>query len=139
MSFEQPTIEKNSGLYDSTKKRLEEFINIPESPGLPYEEQLKLREISERTQSKEDIENYERSKESKYRANTLSTPLIMGEAFLRRAPEAGEIPEETKTELLKRIKIVAESIRAKNPSQLISKENVDEVVDIVKNIQAFLK
>jgi len=135
----EPTIEKKSDLYESTKKRLGEFMNLPDDPGLPYEEQLKLREISERTQNMEDIENYKKSKESKYRANALSTPLVMSEAFLRRAPEAKDIPEEIKAELLNRIKSVAESIRAKSLSHLISKESVDEVADIVRSIQAFLK
>lgn len=130
-------IVKKSHLYGSTKKRLEEFMNLPDNPGPAYELQLKMRERSERTQTPEDIERYKKSKESKYRANTLSTPLVMAEAFLRRAPEAVDIPKNTRVQLLNRIKIVAENIRAKNPNQLISKENVDEVVDIVKDIQRF--
>jgi len=135
----QQVIEKRSHLSETTKKELEWFINdVGNTPGLPYEEQLKLREKSEHTQDPIDIKNYEDSKLSKFRANSLSTPLVMGQAFLTRAPEAKNIAEQTKTDLINRIKIVSENIRAKSASYLISQESVDEVVDIANSILLYI-
>ena len=129
--------ERSPGYNKSTKRELEYFLDLPDNPGIPYEKQLELRRKSESTKSEEDIENYKKSKESKYRANALTTPLIMGEAYLKRAPEAGDLPQETRAGLLERIKGVVGRINAEKLSG-ISEGSVDEVVDIVKTIQSFL-
>ena len=122
---------------EDTKKRFRGFESRSDDPGKFYSPEEKEKLQKETKNNPEACKEWERNKNSKYRINSLSAPLMSSELFLT-SPEADDISEEIKESLLNKIKSLEkkiDEIRGKR----ITKELVDEVEELIKEVSKYLK
>jgi len=122
---------------EMTRKVFKSFEARSDEPGefLSGEEKDKL--LEQTRTSPEAMERWEKNRNSKYRINSLYAPLAATENFLD-SPEADSVPQNTKEDLIKRVSnAYAEMDRLKGSA--ITKECVEEVVDIVNEVKKYLK
>jgi hypothetical protein len=130
--------EKPEPSYSEIAKKV--FLNFEarsDDPGefLSGEEKDKLQEA---TLTDPDAQRkWEENKNSKYRVNSLYSPLMASDNFLR-SPEAGSIPEKHKEELIKKVDKAYADL-GESRGKKISKELVDEITDIMNEVKKFLK
>ena len=119
------------------KKIFSKFEVRSDDPGefLSSEDKDKL-QLATRT-NPEALKKWEEDRNSKYRVNSLYSPLLASENFLA-SPEAESVEEKVKTKLIERVGKAysdLENFRGKR----ISKELVGEVVDIMNEVRKYLK
>lgn len=127
---------KEKSLRETAKKSLEAFLAKPDEPGISYEEQNRLQKESAR--DPEAGKKFIESKRSKYRINALSSPLMAAEAFLK-SSESGNIEPERKQELAARIEKAFKDAAQARERKLLMKEDVEEVVQIAKELLPYLE
>lgn len=113
------------------------FKTRSDDPGefLSGEEKDKLQE--ETKKNPEAVRKWEEDRNSKYRVNSLYSPLLASESFLR-SFEADSMPEDAKKELTLRINKAYKDLEISRGKR-IEKELVNEVEDIVNQITKYLK
>jgi len=119
-----------------SKRLFETFLALPDEPGeyIPPEEKLKL--SGETAANPEAAKRFEENKRSKYRINALTSPLAAAQELLR-LPISEKIPESEREALKNRLKKAYEDVKEAGKG-LITKKEVDEVVNIVKDLQKYL-
>ena len=119
------------------KKIFSKFEIRSDDPGefLSSEDKDKL-QLATRT-NPEALKKWEEDRNSKYRINSLYSPILASENFLE-SPEAESIESEAKTKLIERIGRAYSSLESFRGKR-ISKELVDEVVDIMNEVKKYLK
>jgi|GEM_PF-3138798 len=113
------------------------FKTRSDDPGefLSSEEKDKLQEAT-RT-NPEALKKWEEDRNSKYRINSLYSPLLASESFLQ-SIEAESIPSDLKKELKERVEVAYKNLNDTRGKR-ITKELVDEVEGIVNEITKYLK
>lgn len=132
---EQPEKQKPP-LEMTVKKIFDNFLARPDEPGLPYSEQNKLLERS-RLGDKEAAKQYLESKKSKYRVNSLAGALMAAEMFLTESEKTRKMPEAERKALHDKVRQAGNIINEERKGSL-TKDTVDKVVGIVKEIQLYL-
>ncbi len=119
------------------KRQIEKFLSLSDEPGpvLSDKQEFEL--------SRQAIEGSEAEKQwnihkhgTKYRRNTLSVPLMAADIFLD-SHDSDYLPAATKEDLLQKVKTAEEYITDVK-GKPFTKENVQEVVDLVNEIKKYL-
>lgn len=127
-----------SSLVETFKKIFSRFLELSDEPGEFLSITQKL-ELSKKSMSDpEALKKWKEETHSKYRINSLWSPLAAAETILTDSAESEKIPKEEKEELLKRVKNSLVDLDKSRGSK-ISKELVDEVMNIVKEIEQYIK
>lgn len=119
-----------------TKRIFEAFLSCSDEPGEFLSSTEKDELIKKSKTDPEALKKFEKNKNSKYRVNTLSSPLMSAEIFLN-SNESKDIPSLEKTKFLEKIKKATADID-KAKSTEITKNEVDQVVDIVEELTKYL-
>lgn len=119
------------------KKIFSKFEVRSDDPGefLSGEDKDKL-QLATRT-NPEALKKWEEDRNSKYRINSLYSPILASENFLV-SSEAESIENEVKMKLIERIGGVYRDLE-NSRGQRISKELVEEVADIMNEVKKYLK
>lgn len=119
------------------KKTFSKFEIRSDDPGefLSNGDKDKL-QLATRT-NPEALKKWEEDRNSKYRVNSLYSPLLASEIFLK-SSEAGSIESELKEKLVERVNTAYSNLE-NSRGKRISKELVSEVVDIVNEVKKYLK
>lgn len=129
--------EKRPGLIAGiTKKIYDNFRSRSDEPGEFLSLAMKKRLIGESATNPEARKRLEENKNSKYRVNSLSSPLGATEFFLN-SDESAMIPDEKKEELMQKIQKAREDIIKAKADRLTDSE-VNQVVKIVEETEKWL-
>ncbi|MBU4347897.1 hypothetical protein KJ671_00065 [Patescibacteria group bacterium] len=122
---------------EKTKKIFNAFLAYSDEPGEFLSNSEKDELIKKSKTDPEALKKFEENKNSKYRVNSLSAPLMIAEIFLD-SSEAKDVPFEEKNELLKKISKVIDDIKKAKPTGMTDNE-VGQVIEIVEKIKKYLK
>lgn len=125
-------LEKEKALF---KKKFDYFLSLSDDPGIPYSEQNKLLELSQKG-DKEAANKYLESKKSKYRTNSLSGALMTAEIFLQ-SENSQKIPDIKLEELNREIQNIRQNIEIEKQTGF-TKETVTKVVNIAEEVRHYL-
>src|SRR3989344_1477858 len=124
---------------EKLKSSFERFRSLPDDPGpvLSEKEQFKL---SKEAITPEGLKKWEEYKQRKHRTNTLSAPLLTIKIFLGKPDKEifKKIPEEKRGEFLKKVAEAEEHINEAKKGLITDKE-VNEVLEIIKDVESYLK
>jgi hypothetical protein len=122
---------------EMTKKIFEVFLSRSDSPGEFISSKEKDDLIIESKNNPEALKKFEKNKDSKYRVNSLSAPLMSAEVFLN-SKETENIPLEEKDKLIKKIYKAENDIEKAKPTGMTDNE-VEQVIEIIKEVNKYLK
>ena len=118
------------------KKKFDYFLSLSDDPGIPYSEQNKLLELSQKG-DKEATNKYLESKKSKYRTNSLGGALMAAEIFLLEPQNAKKIPDIKLEELSREIENSRRNIE-REKKEGFTKETIAKVVNIIEEIKPYI-
>ena len=118
------------------KKKFDYFLSLSDDPGIPYSEQNKLLELSQKG-DKEATNKYLESKKSKYRTNSLGGALMAAEIFLLDPQNDKKIPDIKLEELSREIENSRRNIE-REKKEGFTKETIAKVVNIIEEIKPYI-
>jgi hypothetical protein len=133
---EQPE-KKAPTLKELILKSFKDFRDRPDKPKYSYEEQNKFQQESMRG-DKEAAQKFIESKKDKYHISAINAPLVMAELFLE-SKESKQMPKPEKRLLQERIKKAYGDLEESRVKKQITKEQVEEVLNIMDAIQPYLE
>ena len=138
---EKPEKKETSPPFDTEKLKdfFELFRALPDDPGPVLSEKEEF-ELSKEVTTPEGLKKWQEHKQRKHRTNTLSAPLLAIKIYLDNPDReiSEKISKGKKEEFLKRVAEAEEHINEAKKGLITDKE-VNEVLEIINDVEVYLK